>query len=209
MVVDRILKSDSPPSSEPGAIILETERLVLRRAITSDALAMATAGNYPEVTFNMRDRFPSPYTVADAEHYIANFCGPDPAHYPKSLSIFIKPCTADNSSSEPRFIGGIGIVPGGDVNYRSWEMGYWITPSEWRKGYATEVVTRFVSWCFETWLKLNRIEAEVYGRNVGSAGVLKKCGFVMEGVKRGAVEKHGLVLDEVFFSVIRSDLERS
>ena len=53
--------SPSPPSEEPGTILFETERLVVRRLLPSGAPAMALAGNDPSVAANLRSRFPSPY----------------------------------------------------------------------------------------------------------------------------------------------------
>lgn len=71
----------------------------------------------------------------------------------------------------------------------------------------TEAVQGLVRWSFGTWPTLNRIEATFYHWNEGSEGVLKKCGFVREGVRRGATEKHGVVNDDVMYGILRSDLK--
>ncbi|KAK5994336.1 putative N-acetyltransferase YoaA-like protein [Cladobotryum mycophilum] len=205
MLPDRNLKSPSPPSAEPGTVLLDTERLILRRFMAFDAPSLAVAANHTSIFNNLRDRMPSPYTLADAEAYV-NGLGERASVYPNHVGIFLKPNTLDNPSAESVLIGSVGIKPGDDVAYRSWELGYWVTPPAWGKGYATEAVGAFVRWIFVTWPSLNRIEAQAYGHNTGSAGVLTKCGFTKEGVKRGSVEKCGVILDEMLFGIVRSDL---
>lgn len=208
-MIDRILRSPSAPSGEPGTVLLETTRLVMRRYLMTDAPALAAAADHTEVTLNMRDRFPSPYTLADAEAFLASHDNPDMVSYPARVGIWIKPDTVDNPSSEPVYIGAVGILPQGDINYRTWELGYWLTPSAWGKGFMSEAVRAFLSWCFETWPTLYRIEASCYSRNKESAGVLKKCGFLEEGTKRGSAEKRGEILSETFFGITRDDLKQS
>ncbi|PTB69657.1 acyl-CoA N-acyltransferase [Trichoderma citrinoviride] len=183
MPPSRTLSSPSLPSNSPGTVLLETKRLIIRRWDPSkDAPALAQAANHPAITLNLRDRFPMPYTLADAEHYLNNY-------------------------APPLVIGGVSLDPKGDVYYRTWELGYWLTPSAWGKGYATELVGALVVWCFATWPRLNRIEAVAYGRNEASKAVLRKCGFTLEGVRRAAVEKNGEVLDESVWGILRTDIE--
>lgn len=202
-----ILSSPSPPSEEAGTILLETERLIIRRYFLSDAPAMAETGNDTLVTANLRAGFPSPYKLSDAEAFLSTACKPDGTAYPNHNGIFVKPLTADNPSPEPRFIGAVGIIAKGDVYFRTWELGYWLGSASWGKGYATEAIGAFVRWCFDTWPGLNRIEGEAYGRNEASQKVMKKCGFVEEGTRRGAAEKLGVLMDVINFGLLRSDLE--
>ncbi|KAK4075871.1 hypothetical protein Trihar35433_2431 [Trichoderma harzianum] len=205
MAPNKVLSSPSPPSNEPGTILLETANLIIRRWHPSDAPALALAANFPSITPNLRDRFPMPYTLADAESYLTNFVFSEEG-YPHAMAIFVKPNSGHNSSSEPLFIGGAGLESKGDVYYRTWELGYWFTPSAWGKGYATEFTKAVVPWAFKTWPRLNRIEAFAYARNEASQKVLRKCGFVLEGVRRGALEKDGEVLDECVMGILRSDV---
>ncbi|KAL7945646.1 acyl-CoA N-acyltransferase [Trichoderma barbatum] len=207
MAPNRVLSSPSLPSNEPGTVLLETANLTIRRWRTSDAPVLAAAANYPSITPNMRDRFPAPYSLADAENYLNN-CVVSEEGYPFAMAIFVKPNAGHNTSTEPLFIGGAGLESKGDVYYRTWEIGYWLTPSAWGKGYATEYVRAVVPWAFETWPRLNRIEAMAYDRNEASKNVLRKCGFTLEGVRRGALEKDGEVLDECVWGILRSDIKR-
>lgn len=207
MAADKVLSSPALPSNEPGTILLETGNLIIRRWSISDAPALAKAANYPEVAENLRDRFPMPYSYADAEDYLSNYTV-SPEGYPHAVAIFVKPSAGHNTSDEPLFIGGAGLESKGDVYYRTWELGYWFTPSAWGNGYATEFAKAFVPWAFKTWPRLNRIEAGVYDRNEGSKNVLRKCGFTLEGLRRGAIEKNGEVLDESLWGIVRSDIKQ-
>ncbi|KAF7543485.1 hypothetical protein G7Z17_g10703 [Cylindrodendrum hubeiense] len=207
MSAAKILTSPSPPSEEPGTVLFETERLIIRRYLLSDAPNTSALANDLSVAYNLRDRFPSPYTLADAEEFLGMACKPNGTAYPADSGIFIKPNTPGNPSPTELFIGGIGILALKDVYYRTWELGYWIGTSASGKGYATEATRAFVRWVFATWPTLNRLEASAYARNTASQNVLRKAGFVEEGVRRGSVEKKGEVLDEVMFGLLRTDLE--
>ena len=203
---DRNLQSPSPPSAEPGTVFLETERLILRRHQQSDAPDMAEIANYVEIFNGLRDRYPMPYTREEADKFIKRRC--DPALqtvYPVHVAILVKPTSP---GEKPRLVGSAGFMQNDDVEYRTWNLGYWLTPSAWGLGYATEALSALVKWVFATWPKLNRLESDVYGNNAASMKVLTKAGFTREGVKRGAAEKNGVLVDEVIFGFVRSDLEQ-
>ncbi|KAF5594435.1 n-acetyltransferase p20 [Fusarium pseudocircinatum] len=205
MANTRKLTATSPTCEEPGARILETQRLILRRFYPSDAEVMSQAADNKSISKNLRDGFPSPYTLADALYFINNVANNfDGAG--QHCGIFVKANTTENPSSEPIFIGTIGMMAKNDVYFRTWEMGYWLAETAWGKGYATEAAKALIRWCFETWPELNRIEACANGGNKASQNVLRKSGLVEEGTRRGAVCKNGEMVDEVLFGLLRSEL---
>ncbi|KAH7170788.1 acyl-CoA N-acyltransferase [Dactylonectria macrodidyma] len=208
MPVNEILTSPSPPSEAPGTVLFETERLIVRRYLMSDAPSMSATANDPAVAVNLRNRFPSPYTLSDAESFLGDACKPDGTAYPLHNGIFVKPGVPGNPSSTPLFIGGIGIMVKADVYYRTWELGYWLGPGAAGKGYMTEAARAFARWAFATWPALNRLEAAILARNEASQRVVRKVGFVEEGRRRQAAEKKGELLDEVIFGLLRSDFEK-
>ncbi|KAK3192639.1 hypothetical protein K4F52_001438 [Lecanicillium sp. MT-2017a] len=208
------LLSDSPPSREPGTVLLETERLILRRPLASDAPTLAAIGSYAEVAQNMSDRFRYPYTVEDAESYLAMVLpkqdgDDDPkSYYPKACLFFLKPNSPDNPTPEPVMIGSMGCSTGEDIHHIQWTLGYFLTPSAWGKGYATEAIGGFVHWAFATWPKLHRIEAETFSTNMASAKMLRRIGFTQEGIRRGCMIKKGVIQDALVFGRLRTDKQR-
>jgi ribosomal-protein-alanine N-acetyltransferase len=68
-------------------------------------------------------------------------------------------------------------------DYRSASLGYCFDDAAWGRGYATEAARLLPLWAFDT-LDLNRVQAETDTRNVASARVLEKLGFVREGTLR-------------------------
>jgi ribosomal-protein-alanine N-acetyltransferase len=210
MALPGLLSSPSPPSPEPGTVLFETERLIIRRYKLEDAEELAKAGNYLEVSKVMRNRFPSPYTTDAAVAWLSSpiNCPPE---YPTRQGVFLKAqydTASEAEEGEGRLVGSLGIEPEGDVNYRMWTLGYFFTPPAWGKGYATEAVSAFVRWMFQTWPELNRIEASAFAHNEESRKVLVKSGFTLEGMRRESGEKFGVLRDEALYGFIRSDMEK-
>ena len=188
-------------------MLVETPRLLLRRVQPSDAAALAEAANHRAVYLALRDSFPSPYTLADAESFVASRASaadadPTMGLYPSGVGVFVKTDDGD----EPRFVGCVGAEPGKDVCYRTWEVGYWLTPPAWGKGYATEVMAAFVPWLLKTWPGIHRVQAFTFANNAQSGKVLSKCGFALEGVQRQAAEKNGELVDLKMYALLNSDL---
>ncbi|KAI5466239.1 acyl-CoA N-acyltransferase [Mariannaea sp. PMI_226] len=202
-----ILTPVIPLSDEPGTTLLETERLLIRRSAPSDAAALAAVANNPRIAGMMSDRFPHPYTLADAEDFLKIACKRDGTLYPCNTAIILKPNTPANSSDEYVYAGGIGIMAEGDVFYRTWEMGYWLASPHWGKGLMTEAASAFVRWLFATWPALQRLQADAYSVNSASQNVIKKLGFVEESRLKDAVEKNGVTMDLVRFRLLRSEYE--
>ncbi|KAJ2974257.1 hypothetical protein NQ176_g6151 [Zarea fungicola] len=162
-----------------------------------DSPALTAAANFPSIESQLRDGFPSPYTLADAEAFLSR---PKPsdgsALLPTHLGIFLKSGNFGNMDGpEPRLIGGIGFIISTNVGFRTWELGYWFTPDVWRNGYGLEAVKAMTDFAFTTWPELNRIEAVPYSSNIASRNLLLKAGFKEEGIKRGSVFKSGKFQD--------------
>ena len=110
-------------------------RCVVRRFVATDAISVAAVANDRRIWLQLRDLFPHPYHVADAERYIGRVAPVDP---PLSLLIVV----------DGRAAGGVGLQPMTDVNRRTAEIGYWIGAAFWGRGIATEAVTLVTDWAF-------------------------------------------------------------
>ena len=71
-----------------------------------------------------------------------------------------------------------GHMSDGDI-----EIGYFLKQSAWGKGYATEACKRLLQMVFEE-TPLNEVVATFEGGNTASRHVLKKAGFLDQGMRR-------------------------
>lgn len=69
----------------------------------------------------------------------------------------------------------LGKMPDSDI-----EVGYFLKPSAWRRGYATEVCSRMLQFAFQE-ASLNEIVASVDENNAASRNVLEKTGLFYRG----------------------------
>jgi RimJ/RimL family protein N-acetyltransferase len=138
-----------------------TERLLLRPAWVEDIPALAEAMDREDVTSNLA-HVPWPYSVADAESFLTR----DRKLGETNLLIF------ERTSAEPRLIGGIGLTRDGGQS----TLGYWIVPSSWGKGFATEAGRAVIDLARET-LRIGQLTAQSLVDNPASGRVLRKLGF--------------------------------
>ncbi|KAJ7272125.1 acyl-CoA N-acyltransferase [Mycena rebaudengoi] len=141
----------------------------------------------------MRNLFPDPYTLSDAESWISIATTGLP------LRNFAITCP------DGTYIGAIGLKPLADVESRTMKIGYWIGEAHWGAGIMTEAVVAFSRWSFETIPELLRLEANIFDGNEGSMAVLRKAGYTFEGRRRNAVFKNGKVLDMHMFALLREE----
>ncbi|MBX9813607.1 MAG: GNAT family N-acetyltransferase [Sphingomonas sp.] len=139
-----------------------TPRLTLRPGWLEDAPALAQAIAYPEVVRHL-SRVPWPYREADARAFLAM----PPA--PGEVRLLI---LAHEGGAQPRLIGGIGLHQGEAAP----ELGYWLTPSAWGRGYATEAGRAVLDMARHA-LGLKRVESSYFIDNIASARVQAKLGF--------------------------------
>ncbi|MCH9696118.1 MAG: GNAT family N-acetyltransferase [Gammaproteobacteria bacterium] len=74
------------------------------------------------------------------------------------------------------------IVPGSMPN-NDIEVGFFLKPSAWGKGFATEICTALLRLAFDR-SPLNEVFATYDFENAASQNVLLKCGFVRHGTRR-------------------------
>ncbi|KAI1406081.1 acyl-CoA N-acyltransferase [Hypoxylon fuscum] len=177
------------------AAIVTTDKCFIRAYVPSDATAASAAANTPEISKYMRNTFPYPYTLENANFWINFSLSQTPM---VNFAIF---------ALDGAFAGGIGLIPGTDIQYRTWEVGYWIGKDHWGKGIATSALKAFSAWAFKEFPELLRIDAGVLEGNAASAKVLERAGFTKEGVRRKSICKKGKVMDQVLFGLLREEVE--
>jgi ribosomal-protein-serine acetyltransferase len=99
------------------------------------------------------------------------------------------------------YLGGTGLHPHDwDTGY--FEIGYWIRASAEGHGYVTEAMRLVANYAFDT-LKANRLEIRCDERNVRSAAIPQRLGFVQEGcLRNNMATPDGKLRNTLVFSLI-------
>jgi RimJ/RimL family protein N-acetyltransferase len=170
-----------------------TSRLQLRPLRLADAPVLAAYRSDPDTA-----RFQpwlTPYSVDDAEKLISEFVTKDPVtpgwfQYGIALR------------SDDTLIGDLGVNL--DNNGMQAEIGYTIAADQQGNGYGTEAVRRILDHLFVA-QRLHRVSAECDARNLASARLLKRVGFVEEGCRRSATWIKNEWTDDLVFGLLADE----
>jgi len=173
---------------------IELAHCTLRPCRDGDQVDIVRHANNPNVAMHLRDRFPQPYTGADADEWISRVAKQSPA-----LNFAI--CVED------RLVGGIGLMPGSDMHRVSAEVGYWLGEAVWGRGIATCALQGVTQYAFATFTELNRLFAYVDEDHAASVRVLEKAGFRREGHLIGAAIKQGQIRDQFLSGITRAEAQ--
>ena len=168
---------------------LELSKSRLRPWKPGDEESLVRHANSRVIWRNLRDAFPHPYTLANAQHWIRSA---NPATPVTNFAIVV-----DGSA-----VGGIGLVLKDDVFRRSAEIGYWLGEEYWGRGIVTEAVHAVTDYAFATF-DLCRVYAGVFEWNPASMRVLEKAGYEYECRTRKSVVKDGEIIDELIYAIVR------
>ena len=154
-----------------------------------DRDAIVRHANNRNVSINLRDRFPFPYTMRDARNWLEHV-------------INYQPETNFAIDVAGEAVGGIGFTLQDDVARRSAEIGYWLGEGFWGRGIATEALIAVTEHAFANY-DLCRLYAHVFDWNGASARVLEKAGYAFEGRLRKSVTKEGQTIDQLMYAKIQ------
>jgi RimJ/RimL family protein N-acetyltransferase len=159
-----LLERRPAESARPGGQpVLETARLVLRPSGMADAPSIAAIINDRRIAENTA-RVPHPYTVADAEAFIA--------HVQTGREIALLITLPDDT-----IVGGCGC---GRLRADGLEIGYWLGVPYWGRGYATEAARALIDHvCGD--LGHEELLGGARVSNPASRRGLEKCGFQWTG----------------------------
>lgn len=147
-------------------MFLRTERLFLRPAWLEDAPELTRAiGHEPVV--RMLARVPWPYREEHARAWIER---PEERHLPSLLVTLPR--------EGGRIVGGCGLH---DQDGRA-EVGYWIAPDQWGRGFATEALQGLLT--IARLAGHGRLTGRHAADNPASGRVLRKAGFRPTGRAR-------------------------
>ncbi len=149
---------------ESRAVVLETDRLVLRQPTLADVKAIARVVGDKRVAINLR-RVPHPYTQDDAISFVTTVAA-----------------TIDTVFLVERERDVIGLVGVSWEDESAPELGYCFGVEHWGKGYATEAARAVIDYAFEEFA-IDQLLAGARVLNPASRHVLEKCGFQWTGVE--------------------------
>jgi ribosomal-protein-alanine N-acetyltransferase len=162
---------------------LTNGNVTLREFKPDDKYRLAELANNPKIAVNLRDGFPHPYHLSDAENFLEKF-----ANQESALVLAIE--------YNGEYVGNIGLHKATDVYRKSAEIGYFLGESYWNLGIVTKAVNLICEYGFKT-MDIVRIHAGIFSFNPASMRVLEKCGFKKESVAEKAIIKKGIIYDEI------------
>ena len=173
--------------------ILESERLILRKLILTDAPQLFELRTGEEtMKFIDKDKIAS---VQVAQDMIQNMDFQMQNHAAVMWGITLPGSAA--------IIGTIGFWRIVKDHHRA-EIGYMLKPEYWNKGYVSEAMNTVINYGFQK-MKLHTIEANINPHNLASRRVLEKQGFQQEGFYRENYYFNGKYLDTAVFSLLKSN----
>ena len=109
--------------------------------------------------------------------------------------------------NETELVGGTSLHP--RVGSNAFEIGYWTHVNHVNKGYATEISAALTKVAFEI-EHVNRVEIHCDPKNIISATIPKKLGYVYEATLRNRSESiEGELIDSMIWSIIREEYLKS
>lgn len=148
-------------------MFVRTKRLTMRPGWIEDAPALAAAMGHEKVVRNLATA-PWPYGLENARDWLR-------AERGATTPLFV--ITTAEGGGAARIVGGMGLGP---LTGNAHDLGFWITPDAWGRGYATEAVRALIGTARHS-LRIARLTAAHMIDNPASGAVLRKAGFRATG----------------------------
>ncbi|MEM7673661.1 MAG: GNAT family protein [Verrucomicrobiota bacterium] len=163
---------------------IELARSMIRKWELSDAASLSRYADDYEIWKYLRDSFPHPYTLSDAEFFLSELA-PE-SEYSFAIEV------------DGEAVGGIGGKPQDDIHAHCIEIGYWLGQKFWGRGIMSEVLAAFSNALLQD-RQFTRVYALPFSTNLGSIRILENAGFYLEGITRGSAVKESVLLDQCIY----------
>lgn len=178
-----------------GTQILQTNRLILRRFVESDAEAMfqnwaSSAENLTYVTWNPHPDVEN--TRNSIRNWVSSYANPN---YYKWV-IYLKEKTE-------QVIGDISIVEMNEDD-SSCEIGYVLGKNNWSRGLMTEALKAILDFCF-TQAGFQKVKARYANLNPASGHVMDKTGMFYLKTVANKVERKGYIANLIYYQISGED----
>jgi len=148
---------------------IETDRLILRAFRSDDLDELVAILSDWNVTQWLSNNIPFPFTRRDGEKLLENdiddFAESDNVRF----SIIEK--------KTMRHMGGIRLF---SLKSQQCEVGYWLGPDFWNRGFASEVLGAVINW-IKSEATVRQLIATTTKKNIASQKLLEKHGFEHQG----------------------------
>lgn len=171
---------------------INLDAITLRPLRDSDAPLVAGAANDSETQKWLP--LPTPYTLEDANHFIAEI---SVATLAAGTGIVFA-IEQDNM-----FVGCIDVKRAEWLN-RNCEIGYWTMPEHRGRGFMPQALGMLSQWVLHQ-QGFCRVEVRVADGNYSSQRVAEKAGYIREGIARQAGRVHGGRVDLIVYSRVWDD----
>lgn len=161
-------------------VLLETERMVLRRFTKDDVVHLVDLDSDPEVMRFLTGGRPTPREVIEQDILPSFIRSYEPV---TGLGVF---AAIEKESGE--FLGWFSFRLKDANNRNEVSLGYRLRQAFWGKGYATEGVCALIRKGF-TELDLQRVDATTYQENPASIRVMEKAGLKFVRAYRMTIEE--------------------
>ncbi len=178
-----------------GTQILQTDRLILRRFVESDAEAMfqnwaSSAENLTYVTWDPHSNVE--ITRNSIRNWVASYTNPN--YYKWAI------CLKEKSE---QVIGDISIVEM-DEEDSSCEIGYVLGKAYWGHGIMTEALKAVLDFCF-TQAGFQEVKARYASLNPASGRVMEKAGMSYLKTITNGVERKGYLADLIYYQISKEN----
>ena len=176
-------------------VVLETERLILRRLQEDDTLAIYHNINHDK---DVLKYYLATYMEDESEASVSRtleFCNKAERYI---FSMVLK--------ETGEVIGMINQCNGMDRYFHTIEIGYAIGKKYWHKGYTAEALKAFIDLLFEK--GVHKVTCKAIPENTDSIAVMKKCGMIYEGRQIEDIYYHDCYWDSVAYYLLNPDVPR-
>lgn len=169
--------------------VLDSSRVVLRQIVATDINNIFKGLSHPDIIKYYGIHFESLEATNEQMTWFADL-------EKNKNGIWWAIC----SKSDGEFLGAGGLNDLSMENKKA-EIGFWLYPENWGKGYMTEAMPLILNHAFET-IGLHRIEGFVETENTNCKNALAKLNFTLEGTMVDCEIKNGEFISLNIYSKI-------
>jgi RimJ/RimL family protein N-acetyltransferase len=187
---------------------LESPRVCLRELKLTDLVDV-----YVNIRHKGVGRWSQPPPFRCAENALGRFAWRLGGHLSKVMRVVRQMIFPPRVRTEVRFAiviketdKVIGVVTLSQISqpHRSAQVGFWIGRRYWGRGLTTEALKLVLEFSF-TELKLDRVDAWTFEKNMASIRVMEKCGFKLGNAVRRAYFKFNQYHDQLNYRILKSE----